>query len=132
MTPAIRESIRRRAGERCEYCLLPESAHDAIAFHVEHIIALQHGGTDDKSNLALACDRCNAYKGPNIASIDPASGATVRLYNPRLDRWLDHFIAVNFVIAGRTAIGRASVRLLNMNAPRRVQLRSMLELDLGS
>ena len=46
-----------------------------IAFHVEHIVSKQHGGTDDPGALALACDRCNAYKGPNLASVDPGTGA---------------------------------------------------------
>ncbi len=34
MTPAQREAVRQRAGGRCEYCRLPDSAD----FHVEHII----------------------------------------------------------------------------------------------
>jgi len=42
-----------------------------MRFHVEHIVSRQHGGTDDPSGPALACDRCNAYKGPNLTSIDP-------------------------------------------------------------
>jgi len=56
-----------RAGNRCEYCRLPEELSD-VPFHVEHIVARQHQGGDELSNLALACDRCNLYKGPNLAS----------------------------------------------------------------
>jgi len=59
-----RREVRRRAGERCEYCRLPESAGD-ITFHVEHIVAQQHRRDDEPSNLALACDRCNLY--PSVA-----------------------------------------------------------------
>ena len=69
MDAAIRHLVHQRAGECCEYCRLPQEAVDAT-FHVEHIIALQHGGNDDPSNLALACDRCNLYKGPNLTSVD--------------------------------------------------------------
>ena len=57
--------VRERAAERCEYCQLPEWA-SPISFHVEHIRAKQHGGDDQPENLALACDRCNLHKGPNL------------------------------------------------------------------
>lgn len=30
---------------------------------IEHIVPRHHGGTDELSNLALACARCNAGKG---------------------------------------------------------------------
>jgi hypothetical protein len=57
---------------------MPQEATPLIPFHVEHIVSRQHGGTDDASGLALACDRCNAYKGPNLTSIDPDTGITSR------------------------------------------------------
>src|SRR5215211_294900 len=65
MTTFIRELVRGRAGNRCEYCHLPQEALPFATFHVEHIIATQHGGSDDETNLALSCDRCNFSKGPN-------------------------------------------------------------------
>lgn len=101
-----------------------------VAFHVEHIIARQHGGTDDESNLALACDRSNLAKGPNLASIDPETNETVTLYHPRKQCWSDHFVRDKGRITGRTPTGRGTVRLLAMNADRRVQLRREL-LDAG-
>jgi len=85
-----RREVRRRAAERCEYCRLPESAGD-ITFHVEHIVAQQHQRDDNPSNLALACDRCNLYKGPNLSSIDPDTNEVVRLFHPRIDDWHEHF-----------------------------------------
>ena len=123
MDSATRDSIRQRAGERCEYCRLPQSATPLLGFHIEHIVARQHGGSDNPSNLALACDRCNAYKGPNLTSIDEESGELTPLFNPRTDQWEDHFIIEHGIVVGLTPTGRASVRLLNMNANRRVQLR---------
>lgn len=90
---------------------------------MEHVVARQHGGSDNPEDLALACDRCNAYKGPNLTSIDPETGAIVPLFHPRHDRWEDHFEMQGGLIAGKTDVGRATVRLLNMNAPRRVELR---------
>lgn len=86
-------------------------------------MAKQHGGSDDPAGLALACDRCNAYKGPNLTSIDPETGAIVPLFHPRLDQWEDHFELREGHVCGKTPAGRATVRLLNMNAPRRVELR---------
>ena len=85
MDPGLREVVRTRAGNACEYCRLPQQATPLIPFHVEHIVSRQHGGTDNPSGLALACDRCNAYKGPNLTSIDPETGTLVALFNPRSD-----------------------------------------------
>lgn len=98
-----------------------------IPFHVEHTVPRQHGGSDDPADLALACDRCNAYKGPNLTSIDPETRAVVALFNPRKDIWSEHFATRAGHIVGLTAIGRATVRLLNMNAARRVELRAAWE-----
>src|SRR5207247_658441 len=92
MDPAVRELVRTRASNACEYCRIPQEATPVIPFHVEHIVSRQHGGTDDPATLALACDRCNAYKGPNLTSIDPDSGVMVALFNPRQDVWTDHFV----------------------------------------
>ncbi|MBL8214476.1 MAG: HNH endonuclease [Bryobacterales bacterium] len=39
---------------------MPQSATPIIPFHLEHVVAKQHGGSDDPAGLALACDRCNA------------------------------------------------------------------------
>ena len=78
---------------------------------------------DEPNALALACNRCNAYKGTNLASIDPDTKEMVPLYNPRQDAWQDHFLLRGGEIVGLTPTGRATVRLLNMNAPQRVELR---------
>jgi len=123
MDPAVRELVRTRASNACEYCRIPQEATPVIPFHVEHIVSRQHGGTDDPATLALACDRCNAYKGPNLRSIDPDSGVMVALFNPRQDVWTDHFVLRHGHIVGLTSTGRATARLLNMNAARRVELR---------
>jgi hypothetical protein len=71
-----REEIRQvwlRAQSRCEYCHLFSSDHP-LPFHVDHIIARQHGGQTVLDNLALSCLHCNRHKGPNIAGIDSATG----------------------------------------------------------
>jgi hypothetical protein len=62
--PTVRDFVRQRAGDRCEYCRLPQHADEA-RFHIEYIVARQHAPpyADDSENLALACHRCNLYKG---------------------------------------------------------------------
>jgi hypothetical protein len=104
---------------------MPQDATPFIPFHVEHIIAKQHVdvGHDDLEGLAYACDRCNAFKGPNLSSIDPATGETVNVFNPRTDVWSEHFARSGGRIIGLTPIGRATARLLNMNDSRRIELR---------
>ena len=120
----IREAVCLRANDQCEYCRLPQAAN-VLTFHVDHIIAKQHLDevSDDLEFLCLACSRCNAYKGPNLSSVDPASGDIVRLFHPRADDWDVHFEMQAGRIQSHTPIGRATVRLLNMNAPQRVELR---------
>lgn len=108
---------------------MPQSAVD-IRFHVEHIIARQHRIDDSLANLALACDRCNLLKGPNIASTDD-DGTVMRLFHPRRDVWQEHFCLIGAEIMGLTPIGRVTARLLEMNAVRRWQLRAWL-LEEGS
>ena len=125
MDVQLRAFVRRRAENRCEYCRLPDAVQ-LLPFHVEHVIAKQHGGIDDESNLAWACDRCNAYKGPNLSSIDPATGSIVALFHPRRDAWPDHFMIRDAEIEGLSPSGRATVRLLQLNSRRRVELRREL------
>lgn len=124
MDAATRDLVRKRAGDRCEYCLLPQQA-SPITFHVEHITAKQHVDevVEDPNLLGLACNRCNAYKGTNLSSIDPVTKQIVALFNPRQDVWQNHFMLRDGEIVGLTGVGRATVRLLNMNAPQRVELR---------
>jgi hypothetical protein len=126
MNAATRQEVRQRALNRCEYCLLPQDVQPFATFHIEHIIARQHGGTDDLANLCLACARCNAAKGTNLASRDPLTGNIERLFDPRHQLWSDHFRLQGHVIVGLTAIGRTTVEALNMNERRRVQLRTEL------
>jgi hypothetical protein len=54
MDEETNRAVRARAGERCEYCLLPESLHPG-PFEVEQVIPVQHGWADVLVNLASAC-----------------------------------------------------------------------------
>ena len=91
MDEDLRALVRQRAESRGEYCGLHQDYAPFATFHVEHVIPRMHGGGDVPSNLALACDRCNLHKGPNLAGIDPGSGEMAPLYNPRTQTWHEHF-----------------------------------------
>ena len=123
MDAATREAVRRRAGLRCEYCRAAEGLASRLRFHIEHITARQHRGSDALENLALACQLCNAHKGPNLSGIDPSTGFVVLLFHPRTDRWEEHFAEVAGEILGLTPSGRATVAVLEMNHPARIALR---------
>ena len=125
MSPQLVQTVRARAEGRCEYCHLREEFAET-PFQVDHIIAQKHGGPADPDNLAWACFYCNNYKGPNIAGIDPVTGEITRLLHPRRDRWHEHFQLQDGAFIGLTAIGRATVRVLNMNMPEAVALRQLL------
>lgn len=121
----LRELVSARASNRCEYCRIHQDDDPFFRFHVEHIVARQHGGSTIEGNLALACHHCNRHKGPNLSGIDPISGSIVNLYHPRIDRWEIHFAWRNVVLIGLTATGRATVRVLAVNAQDRLDLRSL-------
>jgi hypothetical protein len=108
--------VASRAGNRCEYCRAPEAVFN-FPFEVEHITPRSFGGTDSEGNLALACRACNLRKSNHLRGTDSQSGEEIRLFHPREDRWEEHFSAQveSGEITGTTAIGRATVVLLEMN-----------------
>lgn len=104
----LRRQVQERAQERCEYCLI----HEADMYYPhepDHVIAEKHGGSTSFENLAWSCFYCNRFKGTDLASIDPASGKAVFLFNPREQRWNRHFRLNGALIEGITSSGRATV-----------------------
>jgi hypothetical protein len=87
----------------------------AQKFAIDHIIARQHGGPTTADNLANIGQHCNQHKGPNVAGIDPVTRQLARLFNPRRDRWDEHFRVVGVEIIGITDVGRVTVVTLAMN-----------------
>lgn len=121
---SLKDDVWNRAAERCEYCHLPQAA-TLLPHEVDHIIAQKHDGETCSENLCLACYSCNAYKGPNVAGIDPETGDVVRLFHPRRDVWSEHFRWNGPILIGLTAIGRVTIRVLRVNQPERVQHREL-------
>lgn len=129
MNASKRRRVRQRAGDRCEYCRLLQEYEPFYRFHVEHVIARQHGGSDATTNLALACHHCNHHKGTNLSGIDPRTAGIVPLFHPRRQNWRRHFRLSGARIVGRTACGRATVFVLAMNARDRRELRMEMIAD---
>ena len=123
MDQATRLFVRERAGDRCEYCQRTQAESPMAKLQVEHILPIKHGGGDDLANLALACLACNLHKGPNLTGIDPLTGAVVELFHPRRQRWEEHFAWEGCRIVGQTAVGRTTVRVLEMNSADRLKFR---------
>lgn len=119
----VREVVRLRANDACEYCLLPTVGK----FEVEHIIPAglwtdyvgerlpgvqprQRRGPHHIDNYAWSCPWCNRAKGERVAH--GAGRRAIRFFDPRYDRWPRHFVfppaSGYIVIAGLTSIGRVT------------------------
>ncbi|HET6387141.1 MAG TPA: HNH endonuclease [Armatimonadota bacterium] len=121
---ALRQRVHQDAGERCGYCRAPQ--HLVLApLEIEHIAPAAAGGTNRESNLWLSCRLCNSYKGAQVTGRDPVTGIDVALYNPRYQRWHDHFAWVNAgaEVVGLTPTGRATVEALQLNNSHSVMVR---------
>lgn len=122
MKRAISRLVKQRAQHACEYCGLPAN-HVPLLFHIDHILADQHGGETTPANLAYSCSTCNSHKGTNFAGVDPLTKKKTRLFNPRRDRWTRHFKLDGAFIVGITPVGRTTVRTLAMNLPLSLEVR---------
>ncbi len=112
----IAQRVREDAQYRCGYCLSPH--HLVMArLEIEHIIPRSRGGSDDISNLWLACPICNGHKSNKVSGIDPETGDLVPLFNPRIQNWFDHFrwSEDGLRIIGLTPTGRATVVVLHLS-----------------
>jgi hypothetical protein len=104
--------------------------HQALqggTFHIEHVIPRAHGGATELDNLALACPACNLHKADRVQVRNPDGLELVALFHPRHDRWSDHFCWQGYQMVGVTAIGRATIWALDLNHPRRQQIREAEE-----
>ncbi len=132
--PDVREAVRLRANDACEYCLLPTVAR----FNIEHIIppdlwqdyvvgrlpgvspVTGRGGPNHIDNYAWSCPFCNEAKGRRVSH--GLTRRVIRFFDLRHDRWTDHFIFPNssgyIFIIGVSEVGRvtAGPRGLDFNA----------------
>jgi len=103
-----RRTVRERADDRCEYCRLRQEHAPLWRHQIEHIVPRKHRGTDDLTNLARACVRCNLGKASNLSGRDADTGEIVPLFDPRKQTWDDHFAYEGAEIIGLTATGRVT------------------------
>lgn len=102
-----RDTLLVRAGYRCEYCRSQLSF-----FEIDHILPQAARGSPDPVNRAIACPTCNRNKADRTMAVDPVTGRRVCLFNPRVDRWQDHFRFLDGSAVGTTSKGRATAHLL--------------------
>ncbi|MCI0536249.1 MAG: HNH endonuclease [Verrucomicrobiales bacterium] len=125
MEAQLRQAVRERAQNRCEYCRWPAD-YAQRPFTVDHIVPRKHGGRADLDNLAFCCFPCNARKGTNLSGIDPESGKVQRVFNPRRDHWDEHFHWIGARLHSNTPVGRATIAVLGINDPPAVAVRASL------
>jgi hypothetical protein len=129
MAKARRYHVRDRAADACEYCRLPQSC-TRLPHEIDHIRSKKLHGPMTPQNTCWACAYCNGSKGALTSGYDGKSGRLVRLYNPRRDRWNDHFAWRGPRLSGKTQIGRVTIDVLKINDPERIEHRRIL-LELG-
>jgi hypothetical protein len=123
ISSSLKQQVRARAANTCEYCQIYQDDLPYAVFHIEHVIARQHAGTDEFENLALSCHWCNLHKGTNLSTM--VDNILTPIFNPRSHAWSDHFQNKNGEIVGITNIGKGTVRLLQMNDEERLELRQI-------
>jgi hypothetical protein len=123
---SLRRLVEKRASHRCEYCQLPDIL-SLLSHEIDHVISEKHRGKTIDINLALTCWRCNRHKGSDLGSFDPETECFSFLFNPRIQRWDEHFTyQENGLILGLTPEGRTTVQLLQINTLERVAERQRL------
>lgn len=123
---ALREKVATQARHRCGYCLTPESIVGS-PMQIEHIIPEADGGLTIEENLWLACGQCNSHKSDRTVGRDDQSETIVRLFNPRLQEWSDHFCwsEKGDTMIGKSSVGRVTVIALHLNRPELVAARRL-------
>jgi hypothetical protein len=124
----MRSAVEARACHRYEYCHLPTRGQVAT-FPIDHVAPRSQGGATALDNLALSCPHCNGHKWMHADGIDPISGQTQPLFNPRGQFWDEHFewsSASSGVLQGKTTSGRATIARLQMNHATMIDLRQLL------
>ena len=88
ISKTLRLLVISEAGGRCEYCRTA-SRIIGMSLVIDHIIPQSAGGSDKRENLAASCYRCNEFKGAKTHEIDPETGESVPLFNPRSQIWTE-------------------------------------------
>jgi len=127
----LRRIVVARAEGLCEYCLIHED-DTFFGCHVDHIISEKHGGLTQADNLAYACLFCNLHKGSDVGTFALGTQTLVRFFNPRVDRWSEHFAidSDGISLLPLTDISEATARIFRFNSEERLLERQALR-DVG-
>ncbi len=120
ISQSLRDFVKQRANDRCEYCLIP----DVAALHpheIEQILPRKHSGESISENLAWGCWRCNRHKGTDFGSIDSETGSVTLFFNPRTQIWIEHFSLDGTTIRPLTAEARVTLRIFRLNDAQRIE-----------
>ena len=112
----LRTQIEQSDRCRCCYCQTSE-ANSGIPMTYDHILPRSKGGETIFDNVCLACRTCNEFKSDITEAIDPLTGETVFLFNPRIQQWSEHFqwSSDGIRVEGLTSRGRGTIIALRMN-----------------
>lgn len=124
ITKELKQLVSQRADFLCEYCLISEEDSGGCQF--DHVISVKHGGETTAENLAYACLYCNLNKGTDLGSIIWRTGDLVRFFNPRREKWSEHFCLEGAMIQPLTDIGEVTARILQFNSSDRLLERQLL------
>jgi hypothetical protein len=121
----MRRRVISRAQGRCEYCQTQQII--VVSMEIDHILPEAAGGKTNLANLCFACIGCNGFKLDFRTGVDAQTGKEARLFNPRTQKWRDHFAwsEDGVYVVGLTATGRAAVERLRMNREAMVIARRM-------
>jgi len=125
----LRAEVERRAKGICEYCRIAiEDTY--FGGEIDHIISRKHRGQTELENLALACQPCNRSKGSDLGSIPETSNTLIRFFNPRTDKWSEHFHVNSAAeIEPLTEIGEVTAFIFSFNEPERIaERRGLIEI----
>lgn len=119
------ERLLVQAGHRCGYCQSSQRLM-GVRLILDHLMPRVRGGIEDEENLWPSYQPCNGFKQARVAARDPISGTMVPLFNPRRERWAEHFAWVDGGrrIVGLTATVRATEAALQLNRAELMEARS--------
>lgn len=123
----LRRFITELAQNCCEYCRL-QASYSADSFTIDHILPRAQDGLTVAENLALCCNGCNQHKSAKTFATDPATELLTALFNPRQQRWPEHFAWNDdfTLMLGLTPTGRSTIEALRLNRAGLVNLRRAL------
>jgi len=85
ISPQLRTEILERNGFTCQQCGAgpgdpdPFNPNRKVRLHIDHVVPVSQGGTDDKDNLRVLCSACNQGKS-NIQTVsEPALNILARI-----------------------------------------------------